>query len=74
MAASWKPQVQVVNEGGVWHDNALRFRTKAEAYQSAGDLANRWLAVTDWQATESDDEPNYQIIDNVQTHIVTTKE
>jgi len=60
---SWKPEVQVVNEPGQWHGNALRFATKQEAEDNARDLMSRWMLVTDTRAVESTDPINYQWID-----------
>ena len=61
---SWKPEV-VADSSGEWSTNALRFATEAEAQRSANDLASRWLLVTDWRASPSDDPVNYRIEDNV---------
>ena len=61
---SWKPEV-VADSSGKWCDNALRFKTEDEAYQSASALAGRWSLVTNWRATPSDDAPNYKIEDGV---------
>lgn len=68
MATSFKPAVKV-HPSDTWSYNALRFKTKEEAMQSARDLMGRWLMVTDYDAHESEDAPNYQIIDNVMTEI-----
>ena len=57
---SFKPQVFVDNE---WCINGLVFETKAEAEYSAKDLFNRWLLCTDCRAIESDERPNYKIVD-----------
>ena len=51
---SWKPEV-IADSTGKWYDNALRFATREEAAASARELSMRWLAVRDWQATESSD-------------------
>jgi hypothetical protein len=61
MSKSWKPVVQADNTGK-WYDNALRFRTKEEALQSATDLAMRWMAVREYDAHESEDEPNREMV------------
>jgi hypothetical protein len=73
MTASWKPEV-ITDSTGEWYGNALRFRTEAEALQSASDLASRWTLVRDWRAAPSADEPNYQIVDNVLTRIEDTNQ
>ena len=61
-AKSWKPEV-IADSSGEWSTNALRFRTEAEAQQSADDLASRWMLVTEWRASPSDDAPTHQIVD-----------
>lgn len=73
MTASWKPEV-ITDSTGEWYGNALRFRTEAEALQSASDLASRWTLVRDWRAAPSADEPNYEIVDNVLTRIEDTNQ
>jgi len=60
--ASWKPEV-IADNSGAWAGNALRFPTQAEAEAWALDLSYRWILVSQWRATESDDEPNYRWID-----------
>ena len=59
MPRSWKPEV-TADSTGKWYANGLAFATKAEAEASARDLASRWLAVREWRAVESDQEPNYR--------------
>lgn len=61
---SFKPVVQT-DSSGKWYDNALRFATKEEALQSAQGLAWRWTLVRDFDAEESTDPVNYQIVDGV---------
>ena len=56
---SWKPVVQT-DMSGKWYDNALRFRTRAEALASAKDLMGRWMLVLACDAHPSDDMPNYR--------------
>ena len=56
---SWKAEVQVKGEGERWHDNALRFATKAEAVDYGKDLYSRWTLTTAHRATESVDPVNY---------------
>ena len=56
---SWKSEVRV-NGSNKWFDNDLRFATEAEAYDNVRDLACKWMAVTDYRATECDDPVNYQ--------------
>ena len=58
---SFKPEVQTDNTGK-WYDNALRFATEQEAYESARDLAARWFAVLAYRAAPSDDPVNYKYI------------
>ena len=60
---SFKPVVKVVNESK-FHDNGQRFATHGEALSAAKDIRGRWMLVTDIDVQESDDEINYQIIDN----------
>ena len=59
---SWKPEVQTDNTG-TWASNALRFATKEEAEANASALADRWFAVRDTRAVESDDPVNYRFVD-----------
>lgn len=66
---SFKPVVKTGSDPK-WYDNALRFATRDEAYASARSLANRWTLVTDFDAHESDDPVNYEIVDNVQRPVV----
>lgn len=54
---AWKPEV-IADSSGKWADNSLRFATQDEALRSARDLSNRWMLVTDYRATECDDEVN----------------
>ena len=58
---SYKPEVQTDNTGR-WYDNALRFATEQEAFDSARDLAGRWFAVLAYRATECNDPVNYRYI------------
>lgn len=67
---SFKPAVKTIGGGDVWNYNGLRFPTKEEALQSARDLMNRWMLVTECDAHESDDQPNYTIVDNVMLAMV----
>ena len=62
MPRSWKPEVLV---DGKWGANGLAFRTEQEAKTWASDLLMRWFVPTDSRAVESDEEPNYEIVDNV---------
>jgi len=55
---SYKPEVQT-DSTGKWYDNALRFATEQEAFDSARDLAGRWFAVLSYRATKSDEPVNY---------------
>jgi hypothetical protein len=59
-ARSWKPVVKVFGEGSKWHDNGLRFATKAEALANAKDLGGRWMMVSDHDAQPSLDPVNYR--------------
>jgi hypothetical protein len=52
MSNSWKPEVQV---NGQWAGNALRFATAEEARDNGFNLMMRWMLVTGYRATESDD-------------------
>ena len=58
---SYKPEVQT-DSTGRWYDNALRFATEQEAYESARDLAARWFLVLSYRATKSDEPVNYKYI------------
>ena len=66
--ASWKPEV-IADNSGAWAGNALRFPTQAEAEAWARDLSYRWILVTAWRATESDDPPNYRLVDGATVEI-----
>lgn len=57
---SWKPEVQVVNDPK-WYNNNLAFETEEEAKYSALELADRWMAVVETRAVESDQVANYRI-------------
>lgn len=59
---SFKPQVQTDNSGR-WYDNALRFETEAEAYQSAEELAQRWFSVIAYRAAPCDEPPKHKLVD-----------
>lgn len=61
---SFKPVVQT-DLTGKWYDNSLRFATKEEAKASALALAMRWTLVLEYDAHESDDPVNYQLVDGV---------
>ena len=63
MPKSWKPEV-IADASGIWYGNALRFRTREEAENNAQELSFRWMAVRDYRASESDDEPMHTWIDN----------
>jgi hypothetical protein len=47
-----------------WYSNALRFETESEADQYGLDLILRWSGSRDYRVVNSDDAPNYAIIDN----------
>ena len=53
---NYKPEVFV---SGKWSQNALVFATREEAEASAHDLMDRWFAVSDSRAVESDKPVNY---------------
>lgn len=56
---SYKPQVLV---GSEWATNGLAFATQEEAQQSADDLMSRWILVQDCGTVESDEVPNYELV------------
>jgi len=69
---SWRPEfvTSLVRAlPGDWITNSLRFRTQAEARQYAGDLASRWVAVTEWRAWPSEDTPTHQLVDGELTDL-----
>lgn len=68
MSKSFKPVVKTVGDP-TWRGNALRFRTHAEALESARELSTRWLMVTAHDAHPSEDEPNYELVDGRVRHI-----
>ena len=53
---SFKPEFKVQ---GDWCDNAQRFATEEEAYDSAYARFQVWTMPSDFRATECDDEVNY---------------
>lgn len=57
---SYKPQVQTDNSGQ-WYDNALRFATEAEAFESAEALASRWYSVLAYRAAPCDEPPKHRL-------------
>ena len=59
---SFKPQVQTDNSGR-WYDNALRFETEAEAFESAESLAQRWFSVIAYRAAPCDEPPKHKLVD-----------
>ena len=59
---SWKPEVKVSNRPE-WCGNALRFATREEAEANVADLADRWWAVTETRAVESDDPVKHRWVD-----------
>lgn len=63
MPNSFKPVVRTGNDPK-WYSNSLRFRTEAEARRWAADLYSRWTLTTDYGAEPSEDEPNYEIVDD----------
>jgi allophanate hydrolase subunit 2 len=65
---SWKPEV-IVEHGGVWTGNALRFATKEEAEWYAKDLFRRWTACREWRVAEDTARVNYRLVDGVLEHI-----
>ena len=54
---------------GQFCGNALRFPTEAEALANARNLMGRWMLVTAYRASESDDEPNYRWVDGALVEI-----
>jgi hypothetical protein len=61
MTMSWKPEVHV---SGKWCGNGLVFATEAEAAQEASDLMDRWFAVADSRAVESDEPVTHTYVDH----------
>lgn len=60
---SWKPEIETANEPGKFYANNTAFATKEEAETAAKDIFNRWLLAADWRVVESDQPPNYTIIE-----------
>ncbi len=58
---SFKPEVST-DGGKTFNTNALRFATREEAEASAKDLMARWMLVTDWRASESDDPVKHRLV------------
>ena len=56
--SSWAAEVLVMGEKE-YVPNGLRFATKDEAMQYAGDLGSRWHLVTDYRAVPSDEPVNF---------------
>lgn len=65
---SFKPEIST-DGGKSYNQNNLAFATEAEALASAKDLFNRWMLVTDYRATESDQPVNYALVDGVLTSV-----
>jgi hypothetical protein len=59
---SWKPEIQTVNGDG-FYPNATAFETKAEAEAAGRDILGRWMLATAYRAVESDQAPNYRIVE-----------
>jgi hypothetical protein len=68
---SWKPAVATINSNGKFHPNNLAFATKEEALESARDLMQRWLLVTDYRAEESNQPVNARLTDGKLTLLET---
>lgn len=56
---SFKPEF-IADGSGTWAGNALRFATREEAEGYAAALADRWMAVREHRAVESDEPVNYR--------------
>ncbi len=61
---SFKPEV-VADSSGKFYGNALAFATYDEALANARDLANRWMLVTDYRATESSEPVSHTYVNGV---------
>ena len=62
MSQSFAVEVQADSTGN-WAGNGCRYPSKLAAEWAAQDLANRWWLVTAWRVVESDDPPNYDVVD-----------
>ncbi len=60
MATSWKPEVFV---DGAWSGNGLRFERREDSDIWVRSLLGRWFVPSDGRSVESDDAPNYKLVD-----------
>src|SRR3954451_164491 len=60
--SSWAPEVLTEGE---WCGNGMRFRTRNESDLWGRALLSRWMVPVDSRSVESDDPPNYEIVDGV---------
>jgi hypothetical protein len=62
MSQSFAVEVQADSTGN-WAGNGCRYPSKVAAEWAARDLMARWWLVTAWRVVESDDPPNYDVVD-----------
>lgn len=60
--SSFKVEVQT-DTTGVWYSNSMRYDVKETAEREGANLAWRWTLVKDWRVSESEDRPNYRLVD-----------
>lgn len=68
---SYKPRQKVE---GKWYPNGLAFETHGEAEQSARSTFSHWFTSEGWDVVESDERPNYKIVDGAMVEIVYEEE
>ena len=64
---SYKPRQKVE---GKFYTNGLAFETHGEAEQSAKSTFLNWFSSEGWDVIESDECPNYRIVDGAMVEIV----
>ena len=60
MYKSWKPEIKTE---GKWTPNGMAFKTHLEANIEAQSIYNRYGGFEDFRAVESDQKPNYRLVD-----------
>ena len=66
---NYRPEIST-DGGKSFGQNAQVFATKDEAETMAKDIFGRWMAATDYRATETTDPVNYRIVNGVLSPVV----
>lgn len=66
---NYRPEIST-DGGKSFGQNAQVFATKDEAETMAKDIFGRWMAATDYRATETTDPVNYRIVNGVLSSVV----